>query len=109
MERKGFTSAQHMQYGAHFILGRLKRTTDPRSVCTLGITASDLYPPKTYEFITGIADESQRVGLYSFARYLTSSKGDDSLTPDFKIKRTVCLIMTLCREALKLCGFQECH
>jgi len=97
------------QYGAHFILGRLKRASDPRSVCTLGITSVDVYPPRTYEFVTGIADESQRVGLYSFARYFNSRTPEQDSAADLKTKKTACLIMTLCRESLKLCGMGECH
>eukprot|EP00929_Paragymnodinium_shiwhaense_P054322 TRINITY_DN27221_c0_g1_i1.p1 TRINITY_DN27221_c0_g1~~TRINITY_DN27221_c0_g1_i1.p1 ORF type:complete len:361 (-),score=37.61 TRINITY_DN27221_c0_g1_i1:91-1173(-) len=96
-----------VQYGAHFILSRLKAQTDPRSICTIGITAVDLYPPRSYDFVTGISDPTQRVGLYSFYRYGAGRKGDEGL--DVKARRTMSLILTICRETMKLCGVCECH
>jgi len=96
-----------MQYGAHFILANLKQSLDPRSTCTLAVTPTDLYPPRAYQYVTGMADASQRVGLFSYHRYY--SDAGDRNDPDVQIKRTMCLIMTLCRETLKLCGMGECN
>merc|ERR1712032_44880 len=79
-----------------------------RSVCTVGITASDLYPTQAYDFVTGISDASQRVGVYSTARYL-ADEGRSMTASDLKESVTVCLIKTLCRETLKLCGLGSCH
>eukprot|EP00927_Polykrikos_kofoidii_P033776 TRINITY_DN28618_c0_g1_i1.p1 TRINITY_DN28618_c0_g1~~TRINITY_DN28618_c0_g1_i1.p1 ORF type:complete len:405 (-),score=37.26 TRINITY_DN28618_c0_g1_i1:22-1110(-) len=105
--RPGPTESKQIQYGAHFVIARLRSSTDPRSVCTVGLTGLDLYPPRAYEFVTGISDGAQRVGVYSFARYMHRS--EDGGLAELKVKRTVCLIMTLCRESLKLCGFGECR
>jgi len=119
------------QFGAHYILAELRSTADPRSVCTIGLTTVDLYPPSTYEFVTGITDASQRVAIYSVARYFWQgskkaevTRRDSSMEMDADVaeKReamptgewrkelmTQCLIKTLCREVLKLCHMEECH
>ncbi|CAK0903612.1 unnamed protein product [Prorocentrum cordatum] len=60
----------HEQVSAKLILDRLLQTSDPRHVCTLGITASDLYPPKDYSYVVGMNDSRGRVGVYSCARRL---------------------------------------
>lgn len=106
------------QFGAHYVLAQLRSSADPRSVCTIGLTIADLYPPNTYEFVTGITDASQRVAVYSLARYFCLGTRDTVQSPqddersDVAKKRermTQCMIKTLCREALKLCSMAECH
>eukprot|EP00930_Biecheleria_cincta_P018211 TRINITY_DN14264_c0_g2_i1.p1 TRINITY_DN14264_c0_g2~~TRINITY_DN14264_c0_g2_i1.p1 ORF type:complete len:395 (-),score=58.56 TRINITY_DN14264_c0_g2_i1:106-1224(-) len=57
------------QVGGHFVLAFLQGILDPRSVCTLALTSVDLYPPQMYDFVTGMVDVTDRVGLYSTARY----------------------------------------
>merc|ERR1711933_39908 len=73
----------------------------------------DLYPPSTYEFVTGITDATQRVAVYSTARYYHKSKEpkDDYPTTAESRKEllTQCFIKTLCREVFKLCRMGECH
>merc|ERR1711988_253216 len=107
------------QFGAHYVLAQLRSTADPRSVCTIGLTHADLYPPNTYEFVTGMTDVSQRVAIYSVARYFAKpQKSDDHAEDDREVVvtgpqrkelMTQCMIKTLCREALKLCRMEECH
>jgi len=57
------------QVGGHFILAFLQGIVDPRSVCTLALTPVDLYPPKHFDYVTGMIDVADRLGLYSTARY----------------------------------------
>lgn len=110
------------QFGAHYVLAQLRSTADPRSVCTVGLTHADLYPPSTYEFVTGITDATQRVAVYSLARYYCAPSKQEKrdghadeereVIPPGEWKKelmTQCLIKTLCREALKLCRMEECH
>lgn len=114
----------HDQYGAHYLLAQLRNTVDPRSVCTIGLTYVDLYPPSTYEFVTGITDASQRVAVFSIFRYFASRQKElcqggqvaverevtQNMDPNTKKElMTQCVIKTLCREAFKLCGMEECH
>lgn len=96
------------QAGAHYVLAQLKEVSDCRSICTVGITESDLYPPKDYEFVTGIVDTHRRISLVSIARYLLNlqSKG---IQIDMKDALSPCIVMVVCREVLKLCGLRDCH
>jgi len=64
----------HEQVSAKLILDRLLQTSDPRHVCTLGITASDLYPPKDYSYVVGMNDSRGRVGVYSCARFFREER-----------------------------------
>jgi predicted Zn-dependent protease len=108
----------HEQVSAKLILDRLLQTSDPRHVCTLGITASDLYPPKDYSFVVGMNDSRGRAGVYSCARYfreerlrqLQVSKGKQTKEKEeMREQTTACMIKSICRETLKICGMGECH
>eukprot|EP00933_Yihiella_yeosuensis_P063104 TRINITY_DN6617_c0_g1_i1.p1 TRINITY_DN6617_c0_g1~~TRINITY_DN6617_c0_g1_i1.p1 ORF type:complete len:443 (+),score=83.59 TRINITY_DN6617_c0_g1_i1:63-1391(+) len=57
------------QAGGHLVLAYLQGRIDPRATCTLALTSSDLYPPRNYDFITGMTEARSRLGLYSSARY----------------------------------------
>jgi len=108
----------HEQVSAKLILDRLLQTSDPRHVCTLGITVSDLYPPKDYSYVVGMNDNRGRVGVYSCARFfreerlhqLRASKGTSTKEKeDMREQTTACMIKSICRETLKICGMGECH
>lgn len=106
------------QVGAHFLLAHMEGTLDIRSTCTIGLTTKDLYPPRSYDFVTGMTDKPHRVGVFSLARYFASTLG-----PEGGIKRqegyqqdamlrevlTMCFVKSIARESLKLCGMGECH
>jgi archaemetzincin len=53
------------------LLPRLPRD----AVCYLGITMSDLYPEPSWNFVFGEATFTQRVGVYSLARYTNAFWG----------------------------------
>lgn len=108
----------HEQVSAKLILDRLLQTSDPRNVCTLGITASDLYPPKDYSYVVGMNDSRGRAGVYSCARFfreerlrqLQASKGKQTKEKEeMREQTTACMIKSICRETLKICGMGECH
>jgi len=119
------------QIGAHFVLAQMRGSANPRSVCTVGLTSTDLYPPKTYEFVTGMTDASQRVAIFSTARYFFESPKKDQqrsqaadqdgdaaerrassppITPEMRREyMTACVTKALCREVLKLCSMGDCQ
>ena len=51
------------------ILTILKKKVPSDAFCVLAITMEDLYPDPSWNFVFGQASLSERVGVYSFARY----------------------------------------
>src|SRR5699024_866195 len=51
------------------ILTLLKQRLPDDAYAMLGITMQDLYPEPSWNFVFGQASLSERVGVYSFARY----------------------------------------
>ncbi|CAK9023041.1 unnamed protein product [Durusdinium trenchii] len=111
------------QIGAHYVLAFLQGFVDPRAACTLAITPVDLYPPQHYDYVTGMTDPGDRLGLYSSARYFASHHEDgssDTGTLELGVSTSTAMVRSrrlelskafaklLCRESLKLCGAQEC-
>jgi archaemetzincin len=70
----GFTSRTNSMTGRHQILtGDVLRWLIGRlpadGFCLLAITMEDLYPQPSWNFVFGQASLTERVGVYSFARY----------------------------------------
>jgi archaemetzincin len=51
------------------VLAILKKNLPADAFCVLAITMEDLYPEPSWNFVFGQASLSERVGVYSFARY----------------------------------------
>lgn len=51
------------------VLAILKKNIPSDAFCILAITMEDLYPEPSWNFVFGQASLSERVGVYSFARY----------------------------------------
>lgn len=51
------------------VLAGLKKHIPSDAFCVLAITMEDLYPHPSWNFVFGQASLSERVGVYSFARY----------------------------------------
>ncbi len=51
------------------ILAILKKNVPADAFCVVAITMDDLYPEPSWNFVFGQASLSERVGVYSFARY----------------------------------------
>jgi archaemetzincin len=51
------------------ILRYLSKNLPADAYCCLGITMTDLYPSKKWNYVFGIASLRERIGVYSFARY----------------------------------------
>jgi archaemetzincin len=67
-ERKNPISGQH-QLDARAILRLLRRPLPDDAFALLGIAMVDLYPDPSWNFVFGLASPSERVGVFSFARY----------------------------------------
>mmetsp|Transcript_1405 Transcript_1405/g.3219 ORF Transcript_1405/g.3219 Transcript_1405/m.3219 type:complete len:394 (-) Transcript_1405:56-1237(-) len=65
------------QIGAHFVLAFLQSFLDPRAACTLALTPVDIYPPEHYDYVTGMTDPQDRLGLYSTSRYFSAGNAED--------------------------------
>jgi archaemetzincin len=49
----------------------------PDAFCLLGVTMADLYPAPSWNYVFGEASLSERVGVYSFARYDPAFFGEE--------------------------------
>ena len=56
------------QLTAQALLAEVQNLASPRSVRTVGLTAWDIYPPRMYDFVTGISNIAQRCAVDSTAR-----------------------------------------
>jgi archaemetzincin len=56
------------------ILDLLRKKLPGDAFCIVGITMEDLYPAPSWNFVFGLASLTERVGVYSFARYGGGSK-----------------------------------
>ena len=76
------------QFLSTYILSQVLKPRLPRDGCViLGLTATDLWPGKNWNFVFGQASTRDRVGVWSICR-----KGDPSLSEeDFR----VCLLRTI--------------
>lgn len=102
-------SFEGKKFNARVILDSVKPTSDPRSVCTIAVTAEDLYSSANSAFVTGMVDKAHCTGLFSISRYdIPHGLPPSLIVKDEKVTRTICLIKTLIREILRLCGMADC-
>ncbi len=84
----------------------LKRRLPSRAYCLLGITLRDLYPDPKWNFVFGEASFSDRVGVYSFARYDPRFSGEDVLDRARLMLRRSCKV--LAHETGHMFGISHC-
>ncbi len=60
------------------VLEHLKTRLPRDGYCLIGLTATDLYPEESWNFVFGMATLRERVGVYSTARYQPSSYGEEA-------------------------------
>jgi archaemetzincin len=65
-------NTKKIQVNALEILGYLYERIPVNGYCVLGITMFDLYPDPEWNYVFGYASYTQRVGVFSFARYSPS-------------------------------------
>jgi archaemetzincin len=68
--------------GAQILAGDVLKWLEPRvpkdAYCVLAVTMTDLYPQPKWNFVFGQGSLKDRVGVYSFARYLPEDGGTDA-------------------------------
>jgi len=74
-----------------------------RACCVVGITMDDLYPDPAWNFVFGQASPRDRVGVYSFARYLPPQTGAAAAS---LLLRRSCKV--LAHETAHLFGIAHC-
>ena len=59
----------HRQLHASSVLAGLQKVLPDDAYCLIGLTMEDLYPDEKWNYVFGYASVTERVGVYSFARY----------------------------------------
>jgi archaemetzincin len=89
------------------VLSLLEKKLPADAFCVLGITMEDLYPDPSWNFVFGQASLSERVGVFSFARYDPAFYGEtrDKNSKKLVLKRS-CEV--LAHEAAHMFYLQHC-
>ena len=72
---------EYRQLLAPDVLAHLKTRLPRDAYCLIGLTATDLYPEESWNFVFGMATLRERVGVYSTARYQPSFYGEEDQYP----------------------------
>jgi archaemetzincin len=89
------------QFLTTYILNDVLMSRRPKdAVAVLGLTVTDLYPDPTWNFVFGQASLSERVGVWSLARY-----GDVEKEPALVLRRT---LQVAIHETGHMFGIQHC-
>jgi archaemetzincin len=89
------------------VMNHLAKKLPDDAYCCLGITMTDLYPGRQWNFVFGVASLFRRVGVYSFARYDPAFYGGE------RDKKTKALILlrsckVLIHETGHMFGLEHC-
>lgn len=94
------------------VLTFLKTKLPGDAFCMLAVTMEDLYPDPSWNFVFGQASLRERVGVYSFARYMPSfygkAEGPNDLTIVLQRSFKVLAHETAHMFGLTHCTFYEC-
>jgi archaemetzincin len=85
------------------LLALLAQQRPASACCVVGITMDDLYPDPAWNFVFGEASPRERVGVYSFARYLPGEAGGAAVS---LLLRRSCKV--LAHETAHLLGIAHC-
>ena len=88
------------------IMRLLKQRLPRDAYCLLGITLTDLYPEPSWNFVFGEALLTDRVGVYSFARYDPRFSGENVPDPAAIMLRRSCKV--LAHETGHMFGIEHC-
>ena len=78
----------------------------PDAYCLLAVTMEDLYPDERWNFVFGQASLNNRVGVYSFARYVPGFYGDSAGSDASLTLRRSCKV--LAHETGHMFGIKHC-
>ncbi len=87
------------------LLRLLRANLPEHAYCMVGITMADLYPGPQWNYVFGEASLSDRVAVYSFARYLPAFWGDERDDPRLVLERS-CKV--LAHETGHAFGLRHC-
>jgi archaemetzincin len=96
------------QVHAGKILDYLLKQVPDSAFCILGVTMMDLYPDPGWNFVFGYASYTQRVGVFSFARYDPAFYGEKCTTMDDKKLILLRSCKTLSHEIGHMFGLAHC-
>jgi archaemetzincin len=104
--------SQKRQLLSTSILSFLQAQLPSDAYCLLGVTMEDLYPAPSWNFVFGQASLTERVGIYSFARYdpafFGKNRPDDYRQLILKRSCNVLAHETTHMFGLNHCIFYEC-
>lgn len=89
------------------ILERLKAKLPADAFCLLGVTTVDIYPSEDWNFVFGMASLSERVGIYSLARYDPAFL-DGTRPPDWERLALLRSCKVLAHETGHMLGMPHC-
>ncbi len=84
-------SSNKKQYLASDILKYLIDNVPSDAFCVIGITLTDLYPEPSWNFVFGYASFTERVGVFSFARYVPGFY--NIVKPSYTIENKILFIL----------------
>jgi archaemetzincin len=89
------------------ILSYLKTQLPSDAYCLLGVTMEDLYPAPAWNYVFGQASLTNRVGIYSFARYDPAFFGK-ARPPDYRLLILQRSCKVLAHETAHMFGLPHC-
>lgn len=92
----------------HEIMRLLRRRLPDDAYCLIAVTQTDLYPEPSWNFVFGMASLSERVGVFSFARYHPSFHGGESAGAVPERQVTLRALKVLVHEIGHMFGMQHC-
>lgn len=95
------------QYYTRDILDALRARVPADAYCLIAVTTRDLYPDPKWNFVFGEATLSERVGVYSFARYDPAFHGD-ARGPDVRSLILRRGLKVLAHEVGHMFGIRHC-
>ena len=91
------------------ILKMLRPALPADAFCLLGVTMTDLYPDDSWNFVFGVAELKDRIGVYSFARF---DPMNDPFHPELRFQRDTVILRRACRvlahETGHMFGIRHC-